>query len=61
MSRIQAFLESAREEFRRINWPTGKDTIRMTGVVIGMAVGIAAFLGAIDYALLYALNNYLLQ
>lgn len=61
MNRLQSFLEEARQEFKRINWPSTPETIRMTGVVIMMSIGIAAFLGAIDFSLLYGLNNYLLQ
>jgi preprotein translocase subunit SecE len=61
MQRIIAFIQSIREEFNRINWPAGKDTVRMTGVVIIMSLIVAVFLGAIDYALLYGMNNYLLQ
>lgn len=61
MNRLISFFKEARYEFRHINWPTTQQTIRMTMVVIVMSIGIAAFLGAIDYALLYTLNNYLLQ
>ena len=61
MHRIAAFIAECRHEFNRINWPAGKETIRMTAVVIVMSLGIAAFLGAIDFFLLYTLNNYLLQ
>lgn len=61
MSRFISFFQEARQEFKRINWPTGRETIRMTIVVIVMSIGIAVFLGAIDYALLYALNNVVLQ
>lgn len=61
MNRLQSFLEEARQEFKRINWPSTQETICMTAVVIALSIGIAAFLGAIDFGLLYALNNHLLQ
>ena len=61
MSRFTSFFQEARQEFKRINWPTGQETIRMTLVVIVMSIGIAAFLGAMDFILLYGLNTYLLQ
>ncbi len=32
---------------------------RMTVVVILLSIGIAAFLGAVDFGFLYALNSYL--
>ena len=61
MNRLIAFFTEARAEFSRINWPTMQETIRMTVVVVVLSVVIAVFLGAIDFGLLYLLNNYLLQ
>ena len=61
MNRLIAFFTEARAEFGRINWPTAQETIRMTAVVVVLSIGIAIFLGAIDFGLLYLLNNYLLQ
>lgn len=61
MNRLIAFFTEARAEFGRINWPTVQETVRMTAVVIVLSLGIAIFLGAIDFGLLYLLNNYLLQ
>ena len=61
MNWLISFFAEARAEFSKINWPTAQETIRMTAVVVMLSIGIAAFLGAVDYALLYALNNYLLQ
>jgi len=61
MNRLIAFFAEARREFGKINWPTAAETIRMTAVVVILSIGIAAFLGAVDFGLLYILNNYLLQ
>ncbi len=61
MNRLTSFFTEARAEFGKINWPSAKETVRMTAVVVMLSIGIAAFLGAVDYGLLYALNNYLLQ
>ena len=61
MNRLISFFTEARAEFNKINWPTAAETARMTTVVVVLSVSIAAFLGAVDYGLLYTLNNYLLQ
>lgn len=61
MNRLISFFTEARAEFSKINWPTAAETARMTAVVVVLSIGIAAFLGAVDYGLLYTLNNYLLQ
>ena len=61
MSRISSFAEESRAEFKRINWPTMQETVRMTTVVIGMSLGVAALLGTVDFGLLYGLNHYILR
>ena len=61
MNRLISFFTEARAEFGKINWPTAQETMRMTVVVVVLSIGIAAFLGAVDYGLLHLLNNYLLQ
>jgi preprotein translocase subunit SecE len=61
MNRLISFFTEARAEFDKINWPTAQETLRMTVVVVVLSIGIAAFLGAVDYGLLYVLNNYLIQ
>jgi len=48
------FFEESRAELRKVTWPTRQETLNLTGAVIVMTVGIAAFLGTID-ALLDAL------
>lgn len=59
MSRLSSFVKECQSEFAHINWPSGQETVRMTMVVILLSVGIAAFLGAVDFGFLYALNSYL--
>jgi len=61
MGKLQAFLQEARQEFRRINWPNWPETVRATGLVIVMAIGMAIFLGAADYLFFYLLDNFILQ
>ena len=59
MSRLSSFVAECQSEFAHINWPSRRETVRMTAVVILLSAGIAAFLGAADFAFLYALNSYL--
>ena len=61
MNWLISFFAEARAEFSKINWPTAQETIRMTTVVVVLSISIAAFLGAVDYGLLYVLNSYLLK
>lgn len=56
MDKIKTFLLESRREFKRVNWPTRQETIRMVGIVIGISVTAAVFLGAVDFLNVYVLN-----
>ena len=60
MGQLKLFFQEAKQEFNRINWPTVKEATNLTVVVILMSIGVAAFLGAVDYGLSYLLENFLL-
>ena len=45
---IEATLEEVRAELRKVTWPTRQETMNLTVAVVGMTVGIAAFLGLVD-------------
>lgn len=47
--KISIFMTEARDEIRHVNWPTPREAVRLTAVVIGISLGIAAFLGFFDY------------
>ena len=49
--RIKNFFAESRQELRHVNWPTRQEAIRLTTIVIGMAIAIALFLGLFDYVL----------
>ena len=47
---IRYFIE-AKEEMKKVIWPSRKETTSHTILVIAISLGVAAFLGAIDYIL----------
>ncbi|MDO8585037.1 MAG: preprotein translocase subunit SecE [bacterium] len=47
--KLKLFLQESRTEFQRVNWPTRQETTRLTLVVIVMSLGVAVFLGVVDY------------
>jgi preprotein translocase subunit SecE len=57
---IKKFFSEANTEFRHVNWPTRKEATRLTLVVIGIAVGLALFLGAFNYLFSFLLKNFIL-
>jgi preprotein translocase subunit SecE len=59
--RIKRFFSEARNELRHVNWPTRREAIRLTTIVICLSLGIAIFLGSFDYLFSYIIKNIILQ
>ena len=55
-SKIKMFLQESKQELHRVNWPTGKETVRLTLVVIFISLGVAFFLGILDFIFSYLLK-----
>lgn len=55
--RINIFLQESRQELKRVNWPTRAETMRYTIFVIAFSIGIAVFLGIIDFIFLQVLDR----
>jgi preprotein translocase subunit SecE len=51
--RFFSFAIDARDEAKKVVWPTRKETIQMTGVVMAFVVVMALFLWAVDGILLW--------
>jgi preprotein translocase subunit SecE len=47
------FALDARDEAKKVVWPTRKETIQMTGVVMAFVVVMALFLWAVDSTLMW--------
>ena len=43
------FFSEVRDELKKVVWPTKVETIRLTGIVIGISIVVALFIGAADY------------
>jgi preprotein translocase subunit SecE len=48
MNRIISFLKEVKIELKRVNWPSRRETLNYTLLVIGISLAIAAFLGGLD-------------
>ena len=51
------FAKESVAEAKRVVWPTRKETIQTTGVVIAFAVTMALFLWAVDASLMVMVNK----
>lgn len=58
---LMNYLRGAYDELRKVAWLTKKEVVQHTLVVIGVSLGVALFLGAIDYALNLGLEQLLLK
>lgn len=56
--RIKTFFKEVWVEARKVDWPRRKETIRHTLIVIGISLGVAAFLGVLDFAFLKVLDMF---
>jgi preprotein translocase subunit SecE len=45
------FVRDTVAELRRSNWPTRQETIRLTTIVVGVCIALAAFLGLFDFGM----------
>jgi len=51
MQKITTFLESVKIELGKVTWPTRKETVSTTGVVVMIVFLISLYLGACDIVL----------
>ena len=54
------FLKEVRVELKRVTWPTRKQTIKYTFIVIGFSLAVAAFLGGLDFLFAWLLNSFVI-
>ena len=55
-NKITTYLKGSVSEMKKVTWPTRKETKNYTLLVIGISLGIAALLGALDYAFSWGLG-----
>jgi len=61
MEKIINFIKEAKSELSKVNWPTKKQTLNYTMLVVVVSLIVAVFLGGLDYLFGYILKEYLLQ
>jgi preprotein translocase subunit SecE len=49
--RVVNYIKTSIQELKKVVWPTQKEVISHTLLVIGISLGLAAFLGIVDYLL----------
>ena len=46
---IVVYFRETRAELRKVHWPTREEALNLTKVVLAVTVGMAAFLGMLDF------------
>ncbi len=58
--KIKEFLKEVRLEMKKVNWPTRKETVKYTLIVVGLSIVTAAFLGGLDAIFQFILNKFVI-
>ena len=61
MNKILAFIQEAKEELLKVNWPSKKQTINYTLLVVAVSLAVAGFLGGLDYMFSYILKTFIIK
>lgn len=61
MNKAFEFLIEAKTELLRVNWPTRKQIIRYTLLVIAISIAVAVFLGSLDFLFSSLVERFLIK
>lgn len=50
-NKIISYIKESKDELKKVIWPSRKETIKFTLLVIGVSLATAVFLGALDFGL----------
>jgi len=56
MSRLGNYIRDTQAEMKHVSWPTQKQALIYTALVIGVSILVALFTGAMDYIFTSILN-----
>lgn len=59
-NKIITFFKEVRLEMKKVNWPTRKETIKYTLIIIGVSIAVAVFLAGLDFVFTAVLNKFVL-
>ena len=57
MAKITEYLKGSIEEMKKVTWPTKKEAKNYTLLVIGISLGVAVFLGLLDFIFNFGLEK----
>lgn len=61
VERIKKFFREVRAELRKVNWPSWKELISYTTVVLVTVLIVAAFIGVVDFIVSNLITPLIMQ
>ncbi len=58
-NKLTNYFRDSYQELKKVVWPTKRETTNHTLVVIGISLGVAIFLGALDFLFTWILEKYI--
>jgi preprotein translocase subunit SecE len=55
------FLRESKTELKKVKWPTFRETLQYTLVVIIISLVVAAYLGGLDYIFSFLLRKFIIK
>jgi len=59
VKKIKAYFKGVISELKKVSWPTRKEAMRLTIVVVGVSIVFAALVGLLDLLFTYAIQKIL--
>jgi len=57
-NKLANYLRESYQELKKVVWPTKKETINHTVLVIGISLGVAVLLGALDFLFTWIFEKF---
>ncbi|MEK7167400.1 MAG: preprotein translocase subunit SecE [Patescibacteria group bacterium] len=57
VDKLVQYIKDSKNELKKVTWPSKKEVKQHTLLVIGVSLGVALFLGVVDYILTFGLEK----
>jgi len=61
LKKVLNFLKESKVELKKVKWPTLKETLQYTLVVIIISLVVAIYLGGLDYLFSFLLRKFIIK
>ncbi len=51
MNKVSSFLKEVQVELKKVTWPTRRQAVRLTTLVVGVSLMVGLYIGVLDYGL----------